>query len=130
MSFADILGNETSWSGITSMITIKNDVNRSGITSVITVKNDVNRSGITGVITFSIQSCRTCYATQHLCQRSFYKIFVKFRNSKKKNVLKIILIIVNINKDENKSLILNQISLKNNFPPPTLLGELFCGGKN
>ena len=78
MSFADILGNETSWSGITSMITIKNDVNRSGITSVITVKNDVNRSGITGVITFSIQSCRTCYATQHLCQRSFYKIFVKW----------------------------------------------------
>ena len=42
MSFADILGNETSWSGITSMITIKNDVNRSGITSVITIKNDVN----------------------------------------------------------------------------------------
>ena len=26
----------------------------------------------------SIQSCRSCYATQHLCQRSFYKIFVKF----------------------------------------------------
>ena len=87
MSFADILGNETSWSGITS------------------------------VITFSIQSCRSCYATQqHLCQRSFYKIFVKFRNSKK-NVLKIILIIVNINKDENKSLISNQFSLKNDFPP-------------
>ena len=40
--------------------------------------------------------------TQHLCQCSFYKIFVKFRNSKK-NVLKIVLIIVNINKDENKS---------------------------
>ena len=36
-----------------------------------------------------------------LCQRSFYKIFVKFRNSKK-NVLKVVLIIVNINKDENK----------------------------
>jgi hypothetical protein len=34
----------------------------------------------------------------------FYKIFVKFRNSKK-NVLKIVLIIVNINKDEHKSLI-------------------------
>jgi hypothetical protein len=30
----------------------------------------------------------TCDPTQHLCQRSFYKIFVKFRNSKK-NVLKI-----------------------------------------
>jgi hypothetical protein len=54
--------------------------------------------------------------TQHLCQRSFYKIFVKFRNSKK-NVLKIVLIIVNINKDETKSLISNQFSLKNDFPP-------------
>jgi hypothetical protein len=52
---------------------------------------------------FSIQSFRSCYATQHLCQRSFYKIYVKFRNSKK-NVFKIVLIIVNINKDENKSL--------------------------
>jgi hypothetical protein len=66
--------------------------------------------------------------TQHLCQRSFYKIFVKFRNSKK-NVLKIVLIIVNINKDETKSLISNQFSLKNDFPPP-FLGELFCGGKH
>jgi hypothetical protein len=61
---------------------------------------------------FSIQSCRSCCATQHLCQRSFYKIFVKFRNNKK-NVLKIVLIIVNTNKDENKSFISNQISLKN-----------------
>ena len=79
---------------------------------------------------FSIQSCRSCYATQHLCQRSFYKIFVKFRNSKK-NVLKIALIIVNINKDENKSLISNQFSLKNDSPPPPpFLGELFCGGQN
>ena len=50
----------------------------------------------------------------HLCQRSFYKIFVKFRNSKK-NVLKIVLIIVNINKDGNKSLISNQFSLKNDL---------------
>ena len=49
--------------------------------------------------------------TLHICQRPFYKIFVKFRNSKK-NVLKIVLIIVNINKDENKSLISNQFSLK------------------
>ena len=68
---------------------------------------------------FPIQSCRSCYTTQHLCQCSFYKIFVKFRNSKK-NVLKIVLIIVNINKDENKSLISNQFSLnllKNDFPP-------------
>ena len=65
--------------------------------------------------------------TQHLCQRSFYKILVKFRNSKK-NVLKIVLIIVNINKDENKSLISNQFSLKMIFLP--FLGELFCGGKN
>jgi hypothetical protein len=31
--------------------------------------------------------------------------------------LKIVLIIVNINKDENKSLISNQFSLKNGFPP-------------
>jgi hypothetical protein len=38
-------------------------------------------------------------------------IVVKFRNSKK-NVLKIVLIIVNINKDENKSLISNQFFLK------------------
>ena len=54
--------------------------------------------------------------TQHLCQRSFYKIFVKFRNSKKKVLkLKIILIIVDINKDENKSLISNQFSLKNDL---------------
>ena len=63
---------------------------------------------------FSIQSCRSCYATLHLCQCQFYNIFVKFRNSKK-NVLKIVLIIVNINKDENKSLISNQISLKNDL---------------
>ena len=48
---------------------------------------------------------------------SFYKIFVKFRNSEK-NVLKIVLIIVNINKDENKSLISNQFSLKKD-PSPT-----------
>jgi hypothetical protein len=27
--------------------------------------------------------------TQHLCQRSFYKIFVKFKNSKKKMYLKL-----------------------------------------
>ena len=47
----------------------------------------------------------------------------------KKNVLKIVLIIVNINKDENKSLISNQFPLKNDSPPP-FLGELFCGGKN
>ena len=52
----------------------------------------------------------------YLCQPSFYKFFVKFRNGKK-NVLKIVLIIVNINKDENKSLISNQFSLKNDSPP-------------
>jgi hypothetical protein len=34
-------------------------------------------------LSFSIQSCRSCYATLHLCQCPFYKIFVKFRNSKK-----------------------------------------------
>ena len=79
------------------------------------------------VISFSIQSCRSCYATQHLCQRSFNKIFVKFRNSKK-NVLKIVLIIVNINKDENKSLISNQFSLKNDFPH--FLENYFAEAKN
>jgi hypothetical protein len=45
----------------------------------------------------------------------------------------IVLIIVNINKDENKSLISNQFPLNNDPPPPhthTLLGELFRGGKN
>jgi len=35
----------------------------------------------------------------------------------KQNVLTIVLIIVNINKDENKSLISNQFSLKNDFSP-------------
>ena len=54
----------------------------------------------------------------YLCQRPFYKIVVKVRNSKQ-NVLKIVLIIVNINRDENKSLISNQFSLKNYSPPPT-----------
>ena len=44
------------------------------------------------------------------------QLFVKFRNSKK-NVLKIALIIVNINKDENKSLISNQLSLKDDVSP-------------
>ena len=48
---------------------------------------------------FSIQSCRSRYAPLYLCKRSFYNIFVKFRNSKK-NVLKIVLFIVNINKDD------------------------------
>ena len=66
----------------------------------------------------------------YLCQRPFYKILVKVRNSKH-NVLKIVLIIVNINKDENKSLIstfqINSL-FKMIFPP--FLGELFCGGKN
>ena len=80
----------------------------------------------TTIYPFSIQSCRFCYATQHLCQCSIYKLFVKFRNSKK-NELKIVLIIVNINKDENKSLISNQFSLKNDSPPPisgrTILGR-------
>jgi hypothetical protein len=35
----------------------------------------------------------------------------------KNNVLKIVLIIVNINKDENKSLISNQFSVKSDFSP-------------
>ena len=46
-----------------------------------------------------MESQPTRYAPLYLCQRSFYKIFVKFRNSKK-NVLKIVLFTVNINKDE------------------------------
>ena len=40
--------------------------------------------------------------------------FCKFRNSKKM-YLTIVLIIVNINKDENKSLISNQFSLRNDL---------------
>jgi hypothetical protein len=63
----------------------------------------------------------------HLCQCSFYKIFVKFRNNKK-NVLKIVLIIVNIYKDENKSLNSNQFSLKNDSPH--LLENYFAKVKN
>ena len=62
-------------------------------------------------ISFSIQSYRSCYARLYLCQRPFYKILEKVSNSKLLNVLKIVLIIVNINKDENKSLISNQFSL-------------------
>ena len=73
------------------------------------VSNKITRGN-----SFSIQSCRSCYARLYLCQRPFYKILVKVRNSKK-NVLKIVLIIVNINKDENKSLISNQFSLKNDL---------------
>ena len=83
--------------------------------SVVKLVSDHTKQ-YTDAITFSIQSCRSCYVTQHLCQRSFYKIFVIFRNSKK-NVLKIVLIIVNINKDECKSLISNQFSFKNDPPP-------------
>jgi hypothetical protein len=74
---------------------------------------NVNKHTFKDLRAFSILSCRSCYAT-HLCQRPFYKIFAKFRNSKT-NVLKIVLIIVNINKDENKSLISNQFSLKNDL---------------
>ena len=46
-----------------------------------------------------------------------------------KNVPKIVLIIVNIDKDENKSLISNQFSLKNDFPPHCL-ENYFAGSKN
>jgi hypothetical protein len=63
-----------------------------------------------------------------ICQNLKDVCIVLFLETVKKNVLNIVLIIVNINKDENKSLISNQFSLKNDFPP--LLGELFCGGKN
>ena len=43
-----------------------------------------------------------------------------------KNVLKIVLIIVNIYKDENKSLISNQFSLKNDPPLPHFLENYFA----
>ena len=60
---------------------------------------------------------------RYFCQRPVYKILVKVRNSKK-NVLKIVLIIVNINKDENESLF--QInSLLKITPPPHFL-ENYC----
>jgi hypothetical protein len=67
-----------------------------------------------GLNPFSIQSCHSCYARLYLCQRPFYKILVKVRNSNT-NVLKIVLIVVNINEDENKSLISNQFSLENDL---------------
>jgi hypothetical protein len=72
---------------------------------IVNINKDENKSLIVYErlhvhVPFSIQSCRSCDATLHLCQRPFYKIFVKLRNSKK-NVLKIVLIIVNINKDDN-----------------------------
>jgi hypothetical protein len=52
----------------------------------------------------------------------FYKILVKVRNSKK-NVLTIVLIIVNINKDENKSIILSvYIIMSFDFPFVRLFG--------
>ena len=41
--------------------------------------------------------------------------FLQKLESVKNNVLKIVLIIVNINKDENKSLISNQFSLENDL---------------
>jgi len=52
----------------------------------------VTRSGLTDSVPFlisskftcSIHSCRSRYAPLYLCQRSFYKLFVKFSNSKKK----------------------------------------------
>jgi hypothetical protein len=54
-----------------------------------------------------------------------YNILVKVRNSNK-DVLKFFLIIVNINKDENKSLISNQFSLKNDSPPHHFLENYFA----
>jgi hypothetical protein len=54
------------------------------------------------------------YPELSFLQRPFYKIFVKVRNNKK-NVVKIVLIIVNINKDESKSLISNQFSRENDL---------------
>jgi hypothetical protein len=82
-----------------------------------TSPNVSNRPSVHTQTSFSIQSCGTCYAILYLCQRPLYKILVKVRNSKI-NVLKIVLIIVNINKEENKSLISNQFSLLKMIPPP------------
>jgi hypothetical protein len=45
------------------------------------------------------------------------KFYLPQEHNSKKNVLKIVLIIVNINKDENKSLISNQFSLKKDVRP-------------
>ena len=49
-------------------------------------KKEVLNNTITNVsdnYPFSIQSCHSCYARLYLYQRSFYKILVKVRNSKK-----------------------------------------------
>ena len=54
----------------------------------------------------------TSIPIKHIQPRFFFNL-----ETVKKNVLRIVLIIVNINKDENKSLISNQFSLKN-YPPP------------
>jgi hypothetical protein len=40
-------------------------------------------SPFTSIYPFSIQSCRSYYARLYLCQRPFYKILVKVRNSTK-----------------------------------------------
>jgi hypothetical protein len=152
------------------IVNINKDENKSLISNQFSPKNDLCSVIFLQicVLSISIQSCRSCYSAQHLCQRSFNKIFVEVRNSKinvlkivftkqyrsnnntsieyiilfpelsfllrytpslsapilqdfvkfrnsKKNVLKICLIIVNINKDENKSLISNQFSPKNDL---------------
>ena len=54
----------------------------------------------------------TSIPIKHIQPRFFFNL-----ETVKKNVLRIVLIIVNINKDENKSLISNQFSLKNDFFP-------------
>ena len=62
-------------------------------------------------VTLCTLSYQYCHFVPYPDRHIYHKIFVKFRESKK-NVLKIVLIIVNINKDENKSLISNQFSPK------------------
>jgi hypothetical protein len=71
-----------------------------------------------------MQSCHNVYSILYpelsLDSISVNAHFTRFLSKLEtvKNVLKIVLIIVNINKDENKSLISNQFSLKNDPPTP------------
>jgi hypothetical protein len=58
---------------------------------------------------FSIQSCCTRYAPLSSVNAHLTRCLYNLKTVKK-NVLKIVLIIVNINKDENKSLISNKFS--------------------
>ena len=80
--------------------------------NIIVIKKDVKIIQNMESLIFETKNITLRYQPNH--GRVTYKIFVKFRNSKK-HLLKIVLIIVNINKDENKSLISNKLSLKNDL---------------